>query len=84
MIETRDITAFIDDIIVGMEIEERHDNIVEEVLKRITKDNLFVKLEKYVWKIRKIGFLEVVIGPDDDEESLRSIRLLVSKSIKDV
>ena len=67
-----------------MEIEERHDNIVEEVLKRITKDNLFVKLEKYVWKIRKIGFLEVVIGPDDDEESLRSIRLLVSKSIKDV
>ena len=84
MIETRDITAFIDDIIVGMEIEERHDNIVEEVLKRITKYNLFVKLEKYVWKIRKIGFLEVVIGPDDDEESLRSIRLIVSKSIKDV
>ena len=84
MIETGDITAFIDDTIVGMEIEERHDNIVEEVLKRITKDNLFVKLEKYVWKIRKIGFLEVVIGPDDDEEGLRSSRLLVSKSMKNV
>jgi len=23
-----------------------------------------VKLEKCVWKVRKVGFLEMVIGPD--------------------
>ena len=67
-----------------MEIKERHNNVIEEVLKRIAKNNLFVKLEKYVWKIRKIRFLEVVIGPDEEEESLRSSRLLVSKSVKNV
>jgi len=53
-------------------------------LKRIAEDNLFVKLEKYVWNVRKIEFLEVMIGPDGEEESLRSSRLPVSKSVKDV
>ena len=35
---------------------------MEEVLRRIVENNLFVKLEKYVWKVRKIGFLKVVMG----------------------
>ena len=34
------------------------------VLKRMIKNNLFVKLEKCVWKVREIRFLGVVIGPD--------------------
>jgi len=25
---------------------------------------LYVKLEKYKWKVREVGFLRVVIGPD--------------------
>ena len=84
MIEARNIIAFINDVIVRMEIEEIYNNIIEEVLKIIAKDNLFVKLEKYVWKVRNIGFLEVMIGPDGEEESLRSSRLLVLKSVKNV
>jgi len=36
---------------------------VEEVLKRLEENNLFVKLEKCKWKVREIEFLEVVIGP---------------------
>ena len=84
LIEARNIIAFINDVIVRMEIEEIYNNIIEEVLKIIAKDNLFVKLEKYVWKVRNIGFLEVMIGPDGEEESLRSSRLLVLKSVKNV
>jgi len=64
MIEVGDVAVFIDDMMVGMETEEKHDNIVKEVLRKIAKNNLFVKLEKYVWKVRKVGFLEVVIGLD--------------------
>jgi len=30
-----------------MNIEEEHDKLVEEVLKRLEENNLFVKLEKY-------------------------------------
>jgi len=40
---------------------------VEEVLKRLEKNNLYVKPEKYMWKVWKIGFLEVIIGPNGIE-----------------
>jgi len=33
-------------------------------LRRLKENNLYVKPEKYVWKVRKIGFLGVVIGPN--------------------
>ena len=62
LIHTKKIASFIDDIIVGTEKEKEHDEIVEEVVKRLVENNLYVKLEKYKWKIREVGFLEVVIG----------------------
>jgi len=37
--------------------------LVEEVLKRLEENDLFVKLEKCKWKVREVEFLEVVIGP---------------------
>jgi len=42
------IAVFIDDVIIAMEIEEGHEEIVEEVLRRLEENNLFVKLEKCV------------------------------------
>ena len=62
MIKTGDVVVFIDDVIVEMEREERHDEIVKEVLRRMVENSLFVKLEKCVWKVREIGFLGVIIG----------------------
>ena len=58
------VVSFIDDMIVGMEKEEEHDEIVEEVVKRQAENDLYLKLEKCKWKVREIGFLEVVIGPE--------------------
>jgi len=43
LIETGDVVAFIDDIIVGKEIEKGHNNIVEKILRRMVKNDLFVK-----------------------------------------
>ena len=37
---------FIDDIIVGIEGEEEHDELVEEVIRRLVENNLYIKLEK--------------------------------------
>jgi len=48
MIETRDIAVFIDNVMAGTEIEEEYDEIVEEMLRRIEKNDLFVKPEKCV------------------------------------
>ena len=58
------VAVFIDDVMIVMETEEGHNEIVKEVLKRLEKNDLFVKLEKYVWKAREVGFLGVIIGED--------------------
>ena len=61
------VAVFVDDILVGMETEERHDEIVEEILKRLEENDLYIKSEKYVWKVWKIGFLGIIIGPNGIE-----------------
>ena len=58
------VAAFIDDVIVGMEDEEGHDELVAEIIKRLEENDLYVKLEKCKWKVREVGFLGVVIGLD--------------------
>ena len=61
------VAVFVDDILVEMETEERHDEIVEEILKRLEENDLYIKSEKYVWKVWKIGFLGIIIGPNGIE-----------------
>ena len=63
LINTGKVAAFIDDVIVEIEIEEGHDEIVEEVIKRLEENNLYVKPEKCKWKVQEVRFLRVVIGP---------------------
>jgi len=48
VIEVGDITAFIDDIMVGIETKKEHDDIIEKVLRKMVENDLFVKLEKYI------------------------------------
>jgi len=54
---------FIDNILIITDTEERHNELVKKVLKRLEKNDLFVKPEKYRWKVREVEFLGVVIGP---------------------
>ena len=56
------VAAFVDDVLVGTEDEEGHDKIVDEVLRRLEENDLYVKPEKCVWKVRKVPFLGVVMG----------------------
>jgi len=51
MINKGKIVAFVDNVLVGTETEEEHDEIVEEVLKRLKENNLYIKPEKCVWKV---------------------------------
>ena len=53
MMEAEDMEAFISDVMVETEIEEGHDNIVEEVLRRMAKNNLFVKLENMCRRLER-------------------------------
>jgi len=46
LINTEKVMAFIDNVIVETEDEERHDELVAKVIKRLEENNLYVKLEK--------------------------------------
>ena len=82
------VTVFIDDVMIATETEEGHDEIMEEVLKRLEENDLFVKPEKCVWKVREVGFLGVIIGEDgvrmEKKRVQGVIEWLVPKSMKDV
>jgi len=58
------VAVFIDDVMVATETEEGHNEIVEEVLRRLEENDLFVKPKKCVWKVKEVGFLGVIIEKD--------------------
>ena len=58
------VAAFVNNMLVGMKEKKDYDEIMEEILRRLEENGLYVKPEKCIWKVRKIGFLGVVIGPN--------------------
>jgi len=63
MINQGNAATFIDDIIMTINTKKEHNELVEEVLKKLEKNNLFVKPKKCWWKIKEVEFLDIVIGP---------------------
>ena len=88
LINTEKVAAFIDNVIVGMEDEEEYDELVAEIIKKLEENDLYVKLEKYKWKIREVGFLGVVIGLEGikmEKEKMKGVLdWPTPKCIKDV
>ena len=88
LINTRKVGSFIDDVMVGTESEKEHNELVEEVLRRMEENNLYVKLEKYKWKVREVDFLEVIIrleGIKIEKEKVKAVfDWPVSKLVKNV
>ena len=82
------VAAFVDDVLVETETEEGHDEIVKEILRRLEENNLYIKPEKCVWKVRKIRFLGVVIGPNRIEMEKEKVNGVLSwpqpKNVKDI
>ena len=68
-----------------MREEKGHDEVVEEVVKRLTKNDLYVK---YKWKVRKLVFLGVVIGLEEikiEKENMKEeLDWLTPKGVKDI
>ena len=75
-------------MIVRTEMEEGHDELVVEVIRRLEENDLYIKLEKCKWKVREVGFLVVVIGPKwikmEKEKVRKVLEWLTPKCVKDV
>jgi len=88
LINTWKVGSFIDDIMVGTEMEEEHDELVEKILRRLEENDLYVKLEKCKWKMREVDFLEVLLGPEEIKIEEAKVKAVldwpVPKSVKDI
>jgi len=62
--------------------------LVAEVIKRLEENDLYVKPEKYKWKVKEVGFLGVVIGLEGikmEEEKVKGVlEWPMPKSVKDI
>ena len=88
LVVEKKVAVFIDDMMVAKETEEGHNEIVEEVLRRLEENDLFVKPKKCVWKVKEVGFLKVIIEEDrvrmEKEKVQGVIEWLVPRSVKNV
>ena len=76
MINTGEIASFIDNIVVRTEKEKGYNEVVKEVVKRLVKNDLYIKLEKCKQKVREVRFLGVVIGLEEikiEEEKVKGV-----------
>ena len=88
LINTGEVTSFIDNVIVEIEEKKEHDEVIEEVVTRLVENNLYIKLEKYKQKIREVGFLGVVIGLKGIKMKKEKVKEILEwptlKEVKDV
>ena len=86
LINTREVASFLDNVIVGIEEEKGYDEVVEEVVKMLAENDLYVKPEKCKWKIRKVEFLGVVIRPErikmEEEKIVEVLKQPTPKKVK--
>lgn len=73
---------------IGTDEEARHDEIVEEVLRRMEANDLYIKLEKCVWKVKEINFLGLVIGVErikmQEDKVMGALEWPTPKMVKDI
>jgi len=88
LINQGDTVTFINDILVATDTKEGHDKLVEEVLKRLEENDLFMKPKKCKWKVREVEFLGVVISPRgveiQKEKVKRVLNWPIPRNIKEV
>ena len=81
------VAIFVDEILVETKTKKGH-NEIEEVLRRLKENDLYMKPEKCIWKVRKIGFLGVVIESNRIEIEKKKVNKVLSwpepKNMKDV
>jgi hypothetical protein len=88
--ELVDVTCivYLDDILVFSDNEEEHVEYVKEVLRRLRKARLFIKLLKCEWHTRCTEYLGYIISPEGvsiDPERVKTIQdWLKPKSVRDI
>ena len=59
------VESFIDNIMVRTESKKGYNKLVEKILQRLKKNNLYIKSEKYRQRVGEVDFLGIVIRPKE-------------------
>jgi len=70
--------AYMDNILVYANTEEKHDYTVREVLKRLQDNGLAVSPEKCIWKAQEVEFLGYIIGRKGIKMSGEKVEAIIS------
>ena len=81
IIEVEDVAVFNNDVMMETQIEEGYNDIMEEILRKMVENNLFIKPKKYVWKVREVRFLGVVIGLDKVKMEKEKVQKIVDQPV---
>jgi hypothetical protein len=58
------LLAYMDDLLIYADTMEGHNEIIQKVLQRFTKNRLAISPEKCVWRTQEVEFLGYLIGWD--------------------
>ena len=88
LIDKNLMVVFIDDILIYTKTKKGHKEIVEEVLKRLLENDLYLKPEKCCFEVDKVDFLGLVIGPEgismDESKKTAITEWPEPRNVKDV
>jgi hypothetical protein len=54
-------------VLIFAKMEEKHDLLVKEVLRRLAENDLVIFPKKCIWSLERVEFLGYVITPDGTE-----------------
>ena len=74
LIDIGDVAVFMDNMLVEIKDENKHNEVVEKILRKMKANNLYLKPEKSVQKVKEIDFLELVIGAKSIKKRYRKRR----------
>jgi hypothetical protein len=82
------VIAYIDDVLIHAETEEKHNKLIKEVLKRLEENSLVISPEKCVWAKNKVEFLGYIISEEGIEMAKDKVETVLvwepPKSLKEI
>lgn len=70
------LLVYLDDLLIYSDSREKHDELVKEVLRRLSKHNLAVAPQKCQWGVDKVEFLGYIISPTGIHMSLEKAKCI--------